>query len=902
MSAAHPLHPRPQPQETALERKNACLHDLARSEAIDSGDLAAAFREVTVAAARGLDVERVGVWLYEDDTKDAMSSPDLYLRSSDEHTTAPVLSHTAFPTYFGELAKERVIPAGDAHTHPATAELQAYLTPLGIGALLDAPIRFGGRMVGLVCHEHVGPAREWTQDDVNFAGAMADTVARAMAANERRSAVEALQEANRTLEDRIEARTRELAASNAELRELHQHKNEMFQNVSHELRTPLTLIMAPLEGLLEHPDLTPHRPRLQGMQRNAFRLLGMINDLLDLAKLEATALEFCPVPVDVVSLCTGLVEDLQSTAADRGLELRFSCPSTALWGALDPQFLERAVINLLSNALKFTPAGGSISVDVTGSDEGVSVSVSDTGRGVPSEARARIFERFQQVDGGTTRRYGGTGLGLALVRELTQLMGGTVSLDSELGRGSRFVLSFPRSCVVDAPTSPAPAVAAEGLAALSRRAAYAALDPVVDEVGIRGDRGPVVVVVEDDPGIRRELSELLAPRYRVHTCRDGAEALDVILQRRPQLVLSDVMMPGVCGLELAAEIRKRPELRDTALVLLSAKGTVEDRVEGRSMGVDAYLTKPFHPKEVLATLEGLLRSRMRLLGSYVLSERIGSGGQGEVYRGEHIETGEPAAIKVVSGGTRSSNKEQLDVERRALARLRHPNIVRILEEGEYDERYYVVMEHLEGQTVADVVSQRGGLSSAQVADIGFALSDALATVHEAGLVHSDIKAKNVMITRGPQPLRQRVRLIDFGAVYQATGQHSGKVLGTLSYCAPEVLERGRLSAASDIYSLGVFAYYALTGMMPFSAGSRRELSRKIEENLYTPLRDVLSGDVAAIESIVERALAHDPSDRYGSAAELRDAFESIAPRTGAALVVGTSGGFDTATWAVELSR
>ena len=359
------------------------------------------------------------------------------------------------------------------------------------------------------------------------------------------------------------------------------------------------------------------------------------------------------------------------------------------------------------------------------------------------------------------------------------------------------------------------------------------------------------------------------------------------------------MMPHVDGLQLAAEIRKRPELRDTALVLLSAKGTVEDRVKGRSLGVDAYLTKPFHPKEVLATLEGLLRSRMRLLGSYMLSERIGSGGQGEVFRGEHIETGEQAAIKVVSGGNDTSSKQQLDEERRALSQLRHPNIVKVLEEGEFEDRYYVVMEHLQGQTIADVVSQRGGLSTIQVADIGFALSDALATVHDAGLVHSDIKAKNVMVIQGPSPVRERVRLIDFGAVYHATHQRSSKIMGTLSYFAPEVLDGGTVSEASDVYSLGVCTYYALTGKMPFLGRDNRELTKSILENRYAPLGDLLTGEISGISDIVDRALSRDPADRYASATELRDAFGTVASDDGATLVVGTSGNLDSVTWAVE---
>ncbi len=269
-----------------------------------------------------------------------------------------------------------------------------------------------------------------------------------------------------------------------------------------------------------------------------------------------------------------------------------------------------------------------------------------------------------------------------------------------------------------------------------------------------------------------------------------------------------------------------------------------------------------------------------------------------IYLAQHTKRGTWHALKVLE---EVDSRRKLRIEQEAIFRdeLRHPNIVKVLEEGEFEDRYYVVMEHLQGQTVADVVSQQGGLSTAQVADIGFARSDALATVHDAGLVHSDIKARNVMVIQGPASIRERVRLIDFGAVYHATQQRSSKVMGTLSYFAPEVLDGGTVSEASDVYSLGVFAYYAMTGKMPFSGNDNRELTQSILENRYAPLGDVLTDDVSGIADVVHRALARNPADRYGSAATLRDAFGAVAPNDGATLVVGTAGNLDSETWAFE---
>lgn len=224
-------------EEKALIRQNGVLLRLSRSGVIDDGVLGPALQEITEAAAHGLDVERVGVWFYQDEQNDAMSSPDLFSRSTGEHGTAPVLSHTAFPAYFAELATERALAAHDAHTHPGTAELsEAYLTPLGIGALLDTPIRHHGHMVGIVCHEHVGPARNWSQEDINFAGSMADAVARTLAGVERQEAKEALREANRELENRIEARTQELHAKQTVLEDTLEKLVETNTHLQHEIK------------------------------------------------------------------------------------------------------------------------------------------------------------------------------------------------------------------------------------------------------------------------------------------------------------------------------------------------------------------------------------------------------------------------------------------------------------------------------------------------------------------------------------------------------------------------------------------------------------------------------------------------------------------------------------------
>lgn len=855
-------------------KQNDVLLRLAKSAAIDGGDLAVAFREITEASSEALGLERVGVWFYADDTKDAMSSPDLFLRSKNEHTTAPLLSHTAFPTYFAWLARERAIPADDAHTHPATSELsEAYLTPLGIGALLDAPIRWHGKMVGLVCHEHVGPARTWTQDEINFAGSMADLVARAMEADARRKAQEELVLANRSLEARIAERTRELAARNEELGRMQRLKDEMFQNVSHELRTPLALILSPVERMLEKSTLTEEdRRRLGTVRSNALRLLGLVNDVLDLAKLETTsAIETRTMAVDVAAAVRALHTDIADAAASRGLTTTVNAPGTAFY-TLDPRHLERAVLNLLSNAMKFTPAGGRIDISVIDGDGGLTIAVKDTGVGIAEKSLAAVFERFRQLDGGRSRKHAGTGIGLALVVELMKLVGGSVDVVSSPGAGSTFTLRFPAALRAKAA---APMDDAE-VDALHRAVTRAAFQKEAAPARPSGERGPLVVLAEDEPDLRRELSEILSERCRVIACANGEEALEVAVARQPHVIVSDVMMPVMDGHELVRALRQRPELRDTAVVFISAKTELEDRVRGRSLGVDTYLTKPFHRKEVLATVEGLLRSRMRLIDHYLVHERLGAGSQSQVFRAEDVETGETVALKVlVSAGVDDTEpRARMARERRTLKTLSHPNIVRVVDEGPHTGGgHYIAMEYLEGETLTSLVRRDGPFSPDEVVTIGIALAEAVQVVHAAGLVHRDIKGSNAILTAGTGPLRERIRLIDFGTVYapSRTITETDSLVGTLSYLAPELFAGVVPSPSTDIYALGVTLYLLATGHLPFTATSQAGIVEAIAHEAPPPLG---TGN-PAFEALVLQALAKDPVVRPASAEAFASALAAL---------------------------
>jgi signal transduction histidine kinase/DNA-binding response OmpR family regulator len=680
-----------------------------------------------------------------------------------------------------------------------------------------------------------------------------------------------------------------LSRSAEELKRANQLKDEMFQNVSHELRTPLTLILAPIESFLERPELeSEDRRRFASMRRNALRLLNLINDLLDLAKLGKEGLQTDLRAMDVKAFLRRMADDVRSMGHARDVAVELTVPAAMPSYRLDARHMERILLNLLSNALKFTPAGGRIELGCTEHEKGLRIWVEDSGIGIPEHARQRVFERFQQVDGGTTRKFGGTGIGLALVAELTALMGGEIAVDSEEGHGTRFTLSFPPELRAEwgehAPSERPEAAEAQpmGLAELGRQAAHAALaqDAVAEDIRRAGDHGPLVLVAEDDASMNEELVSLLAEHYRVVSVPNGEKALEVALEESPHVVLSDVMMPKMDGLELARALRERLAFRDTGIVLLSARSELEDRVKGRQVGVDSYLTKPFHPREVLATIEGVLRSRMRVVGSFLVHGELGSGGQSQVYLAEHVETGESAALKIISqtGVHDTDARERAAREQQTLARIEHPNVVRIVEHGEEQQRFYVAMEYLQGATVRELVQYHGRLPVPAARVLATAVAHALARVHAAGLVHRDIKADNIMVVEQGPTLAERVRLIDFGTVFDDSlvKGESGHIVGTLPYMAPELFDAARPSPTADIYALGVTMFYMCTGTFPFSAQGRAAFAEAIRFGPTPDVRDREPEVPAELAEIIVRAMARDPQQRWSTAEQLCEALQGLA--------------------------
>ncbi|MGY1632725.1 ATP-binding protein [Geodermatophilus sp. SYSU D01186] len=400
----------------------------------------------------------------------------------------------------------------------------------------------------------------------------------------------------------LNARAYAAERSRAEaLTELDEAKTAFFANVSHELRTPLTLLLAPIGDALAGTALPPSvRDQLTLALRNGQRLQGLVNDLLEFVSIEAGRTSAVRVATDLAALTAELAGVLRAAAERAGLRLVVDCPPLGRPAHVDRRMWEKVVLNLVANAVKYTFVG-SIGVTLRADGDTITLQVSDTGVGIPAEELPNLFERFHRVPDSPARSREGTGLGLAMVRELVGLHGGTVTVTSEPGVGSTFTVTLPFG-------SPD---AADGAAAPSPAARGAAVTPWDDDLAWtapepRPAGGAGVLVVDDNADMRAYLTRLLSPHWTVRTATNGEEALESVAAARPDVVLTDVMMPGLDGFGLLRALRADPATRSVPVVVLTARAGQEAAVEGFDAGVDDYLAKPFESAELVARLRAVL--------------------------------------------------------------------------------------------------------------------------------------------------------------------------------------------------------------------------------------------------------------------------------------------------------
>ncbi|MCA9081447.1 MAG: response regulator, partial [Planctomycetaceae bacterium] len=436
-----------------------------------------------------------------------------------------------------------------------------------------------------------------------------------------RASHDKLHELNASLEQQVNVRTEQLQESIEQLQELDQLKTAFFSNVSHELRTPLLMILSPLSQMLrtsEHSLTDEEQTLLKVANLNAQRLLTQINHLLEFSRIEAGQVKMRRVLLDLNEWLGQLLLAARPLAEQRQLRLEFEPGAITVPLVADREKLDVIVSNLISNAIKFTPPGGRVCLRTDqqyagGTVASLSITVQDTGPGISAADQARVFQRFTQLDGSTSRQFAGTGLGLALVKELVEQHDGCVRVESEVGRGSTFSVVLPPGDVDDAWSeesleSPSDLLFVNPYADLEAVTMIDAAIPKSEELA--ADR-PTVLIVDDNTEVRYLLRRLLQSTYQILEAKDGQQGCDVACTRLPDCIISDVMMPGMSGHDFCRAMKADSRTAWIPFMLLTARVKTEMKVEGLDCGADDYLEKPFAEEELHARVRALMRlSRM----------------------------------------------------------------------------------------------------------------------------------------------------------------------------------------------------------------------------------------------------------------------------------------------------
>lgn len=570
---------------SALAQREALINKITTAirSSLDPQDIFAAITQ-QLGQALLVDGCAISLWTEEDEFVQCVG---LYDNENSGKTPHLPQSHSPIagnPVLQQMLKTQQPVVIDDLSQQPEMKGLDLPLRSPAL-ALLVVPLVIDGKSIGSITLRQIYQPRRWQATEVELAQAVAAQAAIAVQ------------------QSRLYQKTRSLAER---LLELDRQKTQFFQNISHEFRTPLTLMLGPLESAIEQQQDLPLEQAAIAL-RNSRRLLRLVNQLLDLQRLDAGRMQPSFRPCEIVAFVSQIVEAFRPYCEKKGIQLvtKFNhCPPLYL----DSEKFDKVLYNLLSNAMKFTSAGGRITVSIETAGNHCLLQVKDTGIGIPKEQIPRLFERFHQADVSLNRSSEGSGLGLALVKELIELHKGQISLESVDGEGSTFTVwlqtgttHLPLDSILEVPTQVEVRNAAVELADIE------VLQETKEETNFSSS-SPTILVVDDNPDLRAYVSKILHSEggYQVKTAHNGVEGLHLAKIHCPDLIVTDLMMPQVSGLEMIYAIRQQEKLKGIPIILLTAKTDEESRISGTEGGADAYLAKPFNHRELLAEVRNLL--------------------------------------------------------------------------------------------------------------------------------------------------------------------------------------------------------------------------------------------------------------------------------------------------------
>ncbi|GAB3499777.1 hypothetical protein GCM10027341_23780 [Spirosoma knui] len=415
---------------------------------------------------------------------------------------------------------------------------------------------------------------------------------------------------NEQLEQTVRERTEQLQRQTDKFQELDAFKSRFFTNLTHEFRTPLTLILGPAEQLLTQAQDPQIREKVNLIQRNGSRLLRLINQLLDLTKLEARKMSLSTTAGDLVRLVRSTLQSFESMANQKGVILQFQATQERLPMHFDRDKLEKILYNLLSNAIKFTSASGTVSVSLTNGEpipEGwIQLTVEDTGAGIPLTKQPYIFDRFYQADASDTREQEGTGIGLALTKELVELHGGTIQLSSQEGIGTLVTVRLPMQAALSIED------VSEQLNLPDQTTTFST------GIASESEDAPLILIIEDNDDVRAFIRSSLSgiDPYRIIEAANGETGLQLAQQQVPDLIITDLMMPKMDGYAVCKRIKQDERTSHIPVIMLTARADVDSKLEGLETGADTYLSKPFSQRELVAHLTNLIALRRQLQQRY----------------------------------------------------------------------------------------------------------------------------------------------------------------------------------------------------------------------------------------------------------------------------------------------